>query len=242
MDGANGSDIHFLLNVYAAIYNLDSNCYKKIDFCKSHFISYETMSGAKDIVEKIKKTCHEAGFLHTRTASSYGSVNVNQNNWDLIHACFVSALYPNTSFIDRISGRYDIQSLRFERIQPHFSSIVRGSILNESYKNWILYFEKQRTDRDPTVRVSNMAIVSSMALLLFAGRQFELHQTEEETRISIDGIIQFKVSQRMGNLLVEVRRWAETQFDRVIRFPETYGMTHESGRAFEPILGSILRR
>lgn len=231
-------DIKFLLNVYMSLYALDANVYRKYDFCKENGISYEVMSEAKAIVEKLKRDFGQAGFKQTISGAAYGSVNVNQKNFDFVHACFTAAFYPNTNIINNINGTYEIETLRFEKITPDHSSILASQMLKKSFNKWLIYMDKTKSGQ--TIRVKTAAIVSTMTVLLFAGRKLEIVRTQNNTALVIDGLIEFSICPKVATLVIKVRNWVDEQFDQVIKYPETYGMSHEEGRRFEPDLSKIL--
>lgn len=238
---AASSDIQFLWNIYDAVYSLQSPVYKKFEFCNENLLSYSTLVDAKLLAEKIKKDFKSAGFLHTQSGFGYGSVNVNQNNFDLVHACFAAAFYPNTSFIGRQNGIYSIESMQMEKLVPDFSSNIAHAKLNASFENWLVYLQKTRSERSRIVRVSTAAIISPLTVLLFVGSDMKTNHTENGSSVVIDGLIEFVVDREVCELLSQARERINNHFDQLLDYPETYGMAHEFGRELEERLREILR-
>lgn len=246
--GAEESDYHFLYNVYTSIYDLNANVYKKYDYCKENCLSYAVVHEAKETVEAIKRHFKEFNFLHTETKFAYGAANANCSCWELINACFVTAYFPNTSFIDTKNDQYYIESFGMEKMVPHSSSILsrkpNASILDKSLENWVVYKEKTISENNPIVRFNAGAIVSPMTMLIFAGRKFEHEESGTSgtsgTAIDIDGLIKYRSNSIMVYLLSRVRSWIHEQFEKIILYPETYGMVHEEGRKLQP-LNEILK-
>lgn len=241
------SDFRFLHNVYNSVYGLDSNVYFKYDFCKRNFISYSTMQEAKETIESIKRHFAHLDFLHTKSGRSYSEVNVNQDCWEIINACFVAAYFPNTSYIDNKNGQYYMETFRMETIVPDYASILsrtpktQPSVLTACHKNWLVYKDKTLMGRGLTVRFNVANIVSPMTLLLFAGRELKVEATTNGTVIKIDGIIQYKTDGIMLDLIQKTRKWISERYGEIISHPQTYGMKHEQGRQLKAVFGNVLK-
>lgn len=203
------------------------------------------MHEAKEPVEMIKKQFEHLSFWHTKTKFAYGSVNVNQSQFELVHACFTAAFSPNVNYIDSANGQYSIQSTHMENINPDRSSILSRNhfnpfgVLNTSLTNWIVYMDK--TQGELNVRVQNAAIVSPMSVLLFSGKRIRFEETASETVVDIDDTHKFAMNPRIGNLVSRARTYINGQFDDILRFRETYGMVHEEGRKFGKFLCEVLK-
>lgn len=234
------SDFRFLFNVYKSLFDLNANVYYKADFCKTNFLSYAVMQEAKETIESIKLRCKELRFFHTKSGFSYGTVNVNQNSWDLIHACFAGGFHA--SYIARVDGTYKIQIGSLEEIHPNRSSILSRnfssdtSVLNRSFANFVIYEDRTKNGRE--ILMNHAAIVSQMSVLLFAGRR--LHHIDSDI-VSIDQSIEFKLPRLTRDLVIELRNWIENQFMLIVRYPERYGMVHEEGRKISAYLGELLK-
>lgn len=240
------SDYRLLFNLYDKIYGLDTNIYHKYDYCKTNYISYAVMQEAKETIESIKRHFKELDFQHTQSNFAYGAVNVNQGCWQLINACFVGSFYPNTSYINSKNGQFYIESLRMEEIIPHNSSVlsrkpkVSENIMNKSVSNWIVYKEKTKSENSPIVRINASAIVSPMAMVVFAGSEFEIQQTPGGAVIVIDGLVKMTTDRITSEQVQETRRWVSTQYNKIIEYPETFAMSHEEGRKLQK-LNNILQ-
>lgn len=168
---ADDGDLHFLHNIYQSLYGLQSNIYFKYEYCKENFISYAALREAKAIVESIKKTSKELKFDLAKSGFSYGAVNVNQEEWSLINACFVPAYYDNVSYLST-------EPTLEEHVEVSSASILArndGEFWRSRLKNWLIYGERSRHGMSPTVRVNKATIVSDRAVLLLGGQNMAIN-------------------------------------------------------------------
>lgn len=225
---AHDNDYRTLLNVYDAVYGLESGMFLKAKFCTENNLSYRVLQEAKATVESIKKACGRLQFWHTQNNFGYGSVNRNQRCHEFINACLTAALYPNVSRITRNNGdKLDIKS-NGETIVPHTSSVLSRhylaptSTLNQSLTKWLVFKDKVQ---QRSLTVSNSAVVPAMTIVMFAGQL----AAESPTVLCIDDFKFLVDEPRIAELILNARQFLEKQLRDVMNCPSTYGYRHEEG-------------
>lgn len=227
------SDFHLLWKLYDGYINR----YEKMDFCNDNFLSFTSMRSAHSIFKMIKTRLQRLNYVHTTSSYAYGSANVNQRNWQLIHLCLAASLQQNVGVaaFDEL-GRPVIKSRLDEALVPHRTSVCR--LQSIALDNFVIYDQKVLEGRD-NYQLKVIAQVAPVNMLLVCTSSAAIFDLTNNT-CTIGNTFEVSVDRQFFITLIEVRNWLNTLFDRFQRLPHTT-MTHEEGRRMSLILDEILQ-
>lgn len=215
------SDYQVLWKIYAGFINE----YEKHDYCRSNFLSFTSMDMAHNIFTLIKTRLATLQYPHTRSRRIYGSINVNGENWQIIHMCLAASLYPNLCQIvyNDNNNHRELRSRFNETVGSNELSVVRESV----YKidDFVVYDQKSLTTDGPVVK--NQAMVPAIVVLLVCGHNLRI---DLDTGIVAIGEFYFKIDTSVLGILMETRQRLDEWMCAVIRNHTTFNITHEKGR------------
>ncbi|CAG5133525.1 unnamed protein product, partial [Candidula unifasciata] len=231
------SDYLTVLNAYKGWCKVkDRGAHQAYVYCQENFLSVKTLQMLASLKQQYVELLSDIGFIQSgiqqkdlERAARGGSdgvanatgieANVNSNNWKLVSAMLVAALYPNVVQVLTPDTRYHASSsgavvrapnaeeLKFKTKQDGYVSIHPSSVnfqVRHYPSPYLVYHEKIKTTK---VYIRDCSMVSVYPLLLFAGGSISMDLYHGNFILSVDdGWIQFMAaSPQVAELIKELR-------------------------------------
>ncbi|CAD5122474.1 DgyrCDS10897 [Dimorphilus gyrociliatus] len=198
-------------------------------YCDENFLSKSVLKLLSGMRRQLASLLRDMGFVSS-SDPYHGASNYNSSNEKLVRAVLSAGLYPNVVKIRYKDGkpkphcpRYVIESESGgKKIHIHKSSV---NFLRDIFSSsWLVYHLKMATDK---LYIFNSTPVSPYSLFFFGG-QIQFRRERDQDCIVVDDWIVFRCSQKIANLIGELRNELDSLLDYKISKPSPTNWDRQS--------------
>ena len=190
-------------------------------YCQTNYLNqaamHEIASARKDFFSLLSGL----GFVkkngpssHVSGSDSFGDdsdINLNSNNWTLVHAVVFAGLNPNVARLKESKpGSYTLWS-KDQQIHFHRNSVNASKKRFSKDQNWLVFFEKFGTPHRTSVTTT--CFVGSMPIMLFGGPLVVKHT---DRIVVVNEWMEIEMAAQIGVMLKELRREVENLLLKLI--------------------------
>lgn len=220
-------DFGFLYRTYYQFINR----FEKQDFCREHHLSYSVMQSAKDLFTIVKDRLMHKKYSLCMTNLNYGRVNVNEKKENLVRFCLAATLFPKIGIVQAD----DLDSCQLS--DGTSVALDRSSIVKGEPNNFIIFDKRIQTNAGRSFIKHLSKITPLMALLIIDHPAFN----ESNRTITVNGLVEYQVhDDATWTQIIKLRKFINDSFQKVIKHPSTFNMTHELGRELGTMLNSLI--
>eukprot|EP00850_Spirogloea_muscicola_P015823 SM000124S25955 [mRNA] locus=s124:410023:420711:+ [translate_table: standard] len=210
------------------------------EYCRSSFLSYQTLEMLRDLRRQFANLLADIGFLRVPQASSRSvdwaddlskPWNTHAASASIIKAVLVAGLHPNVAAMTDEGGRPRWSDGRVE-VSIHPSSVNHRAA--EFQRPFLVFHEKVRTTK---VYIRDCTCVSPYPLLLFGGPVSVNHLAGE---VVVDSWLQLRAPAQTGVLFKELRKCLDSLFSRHVDRPQAVDAGEADGQLIRIIAKLLL--
>ena len=222
---------------------------EKRKFCRSNFLSQNTLEMMSHLRDQFRRLLVGAGFLRPRVKEDSEEEDEGMTLWDhgvgmdlpcnrngtsvaVLRAVLVAGLYPNVVRVQKSDTKASRYGYEFfsnnESVSIHPGSI--NYRLPFGKKRWLVYHQKQRTSQ---MFVYDSSVVSPRALLLFGG---PMTYDFDSTKISVGPDISFKTTPQTWKIMALLREEMEIVLEQRLDDPNNDAFRRTEERVMQIIL------
>eukprot|EP00850_Spirogloea_muscicola_P015416 SM000117S25536 [mRNA] locus=s117:306081:317487:- [translate_table: standard] len=211
------------------------------EYCRSSFLSYQTLEMLRDLRRQFANLLADIGFLKVPQQASSRSAdwaddlskpwNTHAASPSIIKAVLVAGLHPNVTAMSDEGGRPRWSDGQVE-VSIHPSSVNHRAA--EFQRPFLVFHEKIRTTR---VYIRDCTCVSPYPLLLFGGPVSVNYLAGE---VVVDSWLQLRAPAQTGVLFKELRKCLDSLFSRHVDQPQAMDAGEADGQLIRIIAKLLL--
>jgi Oligonucleotide/oligosaccharide-binding (OB)-fold len=241
------SDQITIHKVLESIDDFRSNSSQFHDFCRSNFISSNTIQMMADSRVNLAKELENLGFPNPSLRHQHH--NRHDNDDALWHSAIAAGLYPNVS--TRKNGEMNFSSMTNQKMKIHPSSVnaARGQRLSMKCQaargeiEFVCFGEMLKGELLSTASQTTR-LQSPLPILLLCGTSLRVQphpRNEGEAILNLDDWIVFNCDVELASHIVVLRKRLHSAFWSTIKEPSHVPKLSDEESAAVEILGTILR-
>lgn len=242
LEEGSSSDFEVLWKIYDGFINQ----YEKHAYCERNHLSFTSLDIAHNVFNLIKIRLGALHYPHTRNtigangirisqSMGYGSANVNQRHWEIVHMCLAASLYPNVCRVkcNNITNERELCTRFNEVVATIPRSIVRER--NLKLDTFVIYDEKT-VGRNSDV-IGQAAMIPAISFILAS----ENISVDHQNAIITIGQWKIRMCIEALNILLDVRSMLHEHVNAALIHRTNFNITHEEGRDLADRLLKIIQ-
>ncbi|KAM5292465.1 ATP-dependent DNA/RNA helicase DHX36 isoform 2-T2 [Ctenodactylus gundi] len=187
------------------------------DYCWEYFLSSNTLQMLYNMKGQFAEHLLGAGFVSSRNPND-PQANINSDNEKIIKAVICAGLYPKVAKIRLNLGKKRKMVKVYTKTDGLVSLHPKSVNVEQTdfHYNWLIYHLKMRTS---SIYLYDCTEVSPYCLLFFGG-DISIQKDNDQETIAVDEWIVFQSSERIANLVKELRKELDTLLQEKIESPQ----------------------